>query len=217
MGSSRDAVADQPSQLTGESDIDMAQNDTKKRDKAALLVAEDRYSDEKIAADIGIGRRTLARWKKDEAFSARVREIAADYSQRVFKQGLARRERRLAVLNDLHDKMLQVIAERADSPDLANLPGGKTGLVTKTLKGIGKGDDFQVVEQYEVDTATVREIRALQEQVATELGQLVSRTETVDLTRLFEKMSPAELDAYAREGSLPKWFPSRSQMEAYSA
>jgi len=57
------------------------------------------------------------------------------------------------------------------------------------LKGIGKGDDFQVVEVYEVDTGTVKEIRALQQQVAEELGQRVERTETLDLNKLFERMT----------------------------
>ena len=110
--------------------------------------------------------------------------------------------------------MLLVIEERAESPDLADVPGGKTGLVTKTLKGIGSGDDFQVVEIYEVDTGTVKEIRALQEQVAEELGQRVDPTETVDLNKLFERMTPQELDAYARDGTLPTWFPARARTEA---
>jgi hypothetical protein len=55
----------------------MAQNDTKKREKAAQLVAEDVLSDEKIAAEVGIGRSTLARWKADLRFLARVETIAA--------------------------------------------------------------------------------------------------------------------------------------------
>jgi hypothetical protein len=104
-----------------------------------------------------------------------------------------------------------VISERSDSPDLANVPGGKTGLVMKTLKGLGSGDNFKVVEEYEVDCATVREIRALQEQVAEEVGQRVSRTEMLDLNRRFEKMTKEELEDYAREGTLPAWFPGGMQ------
>ena len=34
-----------------------------------------------------------------------------------------------------------MIAERAADPELANVPSGKTGLITKRLKGIGRGDD----------------------------------------------------------------------------
>lgn len=37
-------------------------------------------------------------------------------------------------------------------------------------------------------------------------GQLVERTESVNLNNLFDKMSAAELDSYAREGKLPIWF-----------
>jgi hypothetical protein len=102
--------------------------------------------------------------------------------------------------------MLRIISERSASPDLADVPGGKTGLITKTLKGLGSGDNFNVIEEYEVDCATVREIRALQEQVAGEVGQRVSRAEMLDLNRLFEKMTNAELETYAKLGTLPTWF-----------
>jgi Helix-turn-helix of insertion element transposase len=80
----------------------MGQNDTKKREKAAQLVAEDYLSDEKIAAEVGIGRSTLGRWKIDRRFLTRVQKIAAAYAKRALKHGLAQKECRLAVLNDLH-------------------------------------------------------------------------------------------------------------------
>lgn len=37
-------------------------------------------------------------------------------------------------------------------------------------------------------------------------GQLIERRETVNLNELFDRMSNSELDAYARDGSLPEWF-----------
>jgi hypothetical protein len=37
-------------------------------------------------------------------------------------------------------------------------------------------------------------------------GQWIDRTETVNLHDLFERMSQDELEAYAREGKLPRWF-----------
>jgi hypothetical protein len=191
----------------------MRQNGTKKREKTAQLIAEDSLSDEKIAECAEISRSTLSRWKGEPRFIARVEAIASAYAKRALNRGIARKERRVAVLNELHEKMLLVISERAASPDLESVPGGKTGLVTKMLKGIGKGEDFQVVEVYEVDTGTVKEIRALQEQVAEELGQRVERTETVDLNKLFEKMTTAELESYARDGVLPKWVPGGLQQE----
>lgn len=39
-------------------------------------------------------------------------------------------------------------------------------------------------------------------------GQWVERSEHIDLNALFERMSAAELDVYAREGMLPDWFTS---------
>jgi len=37
-------------------------------------------------------------------------------------------------------------------------------------------------------------------------GQWVERSERVDLNQLFERMTVAELERYAREGTLPEWF-----------
>ena len=37
-------------------------------------------------------------------------------------------------------------------------------------------------------------------------GQWIERTEQVNLNDLFERMTVHELDIYAREGTLPKWF-----------
>jgi hypothetical protein len=37
-------------------------------------------------------------------------------------------------------------------------------------------------------------------------GQWIDRTEQISLNSLFEKMTTAELEAYAQEGSLPDWF-----------
>jgi hypothetical protein len=37
-------------------------------------------------------------------------------------------------------------------------------------------------------------------------GQWIDRTEQVNLNDLFDRMSVQELESYAREGALPKWF-----------
>ena len=37
-------------------------------------------------------------------------------------------------------------------------------------------------------------------------GEFVERSETVNLNALFERMSTAELERYARDGELPAWF-----------
>lgn len=60
---------------------------------AAVLLDEDTLTDERIAAALGISRRTLARWKTrpevafalDMAGLARVRDIARRYHPRIWK------------------------------------------------------------------------------------------------------------------------------------
>jgi hypothetical protein len=37
-------------------------------------------------------------------------------------------------------------------------------------------------------------------------GELIERTQTVNLNQLFNRMTKAELDNYAKTGALPDWF-----------
>ena len=152
-----------------------------KHEESARLVSEDRLTDEQIAEKAGVTRKCLHQWKRRKAFAARVEELTRIWADRALKYGLARREKRVAVLSDMHNRLLTIIEERGQDAALQAVAGGRTGLVCKTLKGIGKGSDFQTVEEYEVDTAILKEIRAIQEQVAKELGQHVERS-AVDIT-----------------------------------
>ena len=74
--------------------------------------------------------------------------------------------------------MTEVIRQRA--VNLKDVPGGgNTGLLVRQVKGIGKGEDFQVVEEYAVDTGLLRELREHEKQAAIELGEW---TEKQDVT-----------------------------------
>lgn len=150
---------------------------TSRKEQAALLVARDTQTDEAIAAEIGVGRATLARWKDDPRFARRVEEHRELWREHVTQTGIAVMEQRVATLNDLHDRMLTVISERAASPEMQDVPGGKTGLLAHQMKAIGTGQNQTVIDEYVFDAALVREIRAHQEQVAKELGQWVDRRE----------------------------------------
>lgn len=185
---------------------------SKQLEEAAHLVAEDRLPDKEIAARVGITERQLNRWKLEPVFSARVQEIVTEFAKRVTTRGIARKARRIEVLNDLHEKVLTVIDERAKDPALQSVPGGTTGLVTKTLKSIGSGDSQQVVEEHALDTGLIREIRGIQDQVAKEVGQRVERHE-VNVNYLFSRMSPEELEAYASTGFLPEWFRNKLKQQ----
>jgi len=78
-----------------------------------------------------------------KSIAARVEELTRIWADRALKYGLARREKRVAVLSDMHNRLLTIIEERGQDAALQAVAGGRTGLVCKTLKGIGKGSDFQ--------------------------------------------------------------------------
>jgi alpha-D-ribose 1-methylphosphonate 5-triphosphate synthase subunit PhnG len=153
---------------------------TKRREQVALLLAEDRFSDVKIGKLAGVSPFTIAKWKQRPDVKARVAELTQIFADKALKEGLAQRDRRVAVLFQYHEKLRQIVDERAADPEMATIPGGKTGLVTRQMKGIGKGKEFRLVEHFVPDTRLVKELRACGEQIARELGQWQERVEVED-------------------------------------
>jgi Helix-turn-helix of insertion element transposase len=149
----------------------------KKMERAAHLVSEDRLTDTQISESVGVTRTSLVRWKHKDAFAARVEELTQEWADRALQHGYARRSRRLEVLSGLVDDLLKIKELRGTDPELAGLwnGAGATGLVVKTLKGIGKDDSYKEVEVREVDTGVSKEIRCLLDQIAQEAGQHVTQ------------------------------------------
>lgn len=145
--------------------------------RAAVLVAEDDLTDEQIAEAVGITRRTLTNWKRQPEFAAEVGGHVGAIQAGMLRLAIAKKYKRLKVLDDLHGKALAVVEERAERMD-GEAPGAGTGLLTHQVKQIGAGRDAQVVDEYAVDVALIKEIRALEEQAAKELGQWVEKSET---------------------------------------
>jgi Terminase small subunit len=69
----------------------------------------------------------------------------------------------------------------------------------------GKGEEKKpiVVKRTKVKLG---DKRASLELLGKHLKLFIDRTETLDLNALFDRMSAAELEAYARDGILPEWF-----------
>lgn len=150
---------------------------TSGKEEAALLVAFDELSDEAISAKVGISRRTLNDWKNAEPFQKRVESHLAAYRAKVRKRGIAIVENRIAHLQRRHDLMNQVIADRSQSPEMADVPGGKTGLMVHNVKSVGAGENAERVDLYEVDAALLKELREHERQAAQELGQWTEKRE----------------------------------------
>jgi hypothetical protein len=143
--------------------------------RAALLVAEDAQTDEQIASECGVTKRTLERWKKIASFIAAVEAHKTRWRAEIDAQGIANRQNRVDALQDRWERMRAVIEARAE--EHADVPGGKTGLLVRQIKSVGFGQNNQTVEEYAVDTALLKELRAHEQQAAQELGQWLDKHE----------------------------------------
>jgi hypothetical protein len=78
---------------------------------------------------------------------------------------LARRENRLAAIQDRHDRMMRIVQERGD--EMANeVAGGSSGFLVRDYKG--KDADRAV---YKFDSSLAAELREHERQMAIETGQ----------------------------------------------
>lgn len=90
--------------------------------------------------------------------------------------------------------MKQVIDERAIDPEMMKAAGGSTGLLVRKLKQIGSGENAELVEEFEVDTGLLKEMREHEKQAAQELGQWVER-QTMDANvRRLDPTLEAQID-----------------------
>lgn len=174
---------------------------TAARLEAARLLAEGNLTGEQIAEQVGIARSTFYKWRDHPAFMAEVDKCIRRIEATVFRRGIASRVNRVRAQNNRWERMQQVIDERSQDPEMQEVPGGKTGLLTKQTRGIGSGDHFQVVDEYEVDTGLLRELREHEKQVAIELGQWTEKREHSgpDVDEAIER----EMALLAREGQTP--------------
>jgi hypothetical protein len=138
--------------------------------RAAMLVADDHLTNDQIAADVGVTRHALANWKRREDFRTEVERVRTLVRDEVLREGIARKANRIRALDDLFHRIEQIIEERAADPAMQNIPGGKTGLVKRTVKSIGFGASATIIEKFEFDAAVSKQYLAVLEQAAKEMG-----------------------------------------------
>src|SRR6266436_8000086 len=107
--------------------------------QAAMLVADSHSTEAQIAADVNVTTSTLAKWKKREDFRVEVERIQTSVRSQMLREGIALKENRIKALNDHARRIKQIMEERAADPSMQNVPGGKTGLMKRTVKSIGSG------------------------------------------------------------------------------
>jgi len=179
----------------GATEPTMAQNGTSNplpgnKERAAQLCADDVLTDEQIAAKLGIGRRTIFNWRKEQSFVDRVAFHRRELAEKIRQEGIANRQNRVDAYNKRWGLLEEIRVARSEDEWLADVPGGSTGLVVKQLKTVkhqyipdpddedGKPSQM-LVETWEsaVDTGFLNEFRQLEKQAAQDLGQWTEKKE----------------------------------------
>lgn len=133
--------------------------------------------DKAIAEKLGIGISTLWRWRQNPKFIARVDAAVERINAALERRAVGHRARRVDRLNRDWHKLQRIVEERATSAEMKDVPGGTTGLIVHNVKGVGRGEDFQLIDLYEVDTGLLQAIAAIEKQASQELGQWVTKQE----------------------------------------
>lgn len=172
---------------------------TQIRDQAVILLAEGRLNYGEIAEKIGVDVSNLYRWRKNSQFAARVDAHRALLNEIALQRAITGKEYRIGGLADRHNKLLRVIESRAAAAEMKDIPGGDTGLLVRQI--VASAGEVCGYE-YAVDTGTLKELRAIEEQVAKELGQIVTRSEItgkdggpIRHEHSIERMSDEQIDA----------------------
>jgi hypothetical protein len=147
----------------------------KKTELAAIRLAENELTTEEIASEAGVPRSTLWNWRQHPEFAGRIKAAREQIRDEVMAYGIADRVARVRELDGRWRKMRRVIEERAADPRMEGVPGAATGLIVHNVKGVGKGDDFQLIDLYEVDTGLLSELRNTEKQAAQEVGQWLDK------------------------------------------
>ena len=181
---------------------------TAARERAAALLADGELTGEEVADEVGVNRWTLWSWRRQPEFAARVRQITERAAEELERYAIARKVRRMRSYDERWRELQRVIAERAAGPAMQSVPGGKTGLLVRRVKSIGAGVNVREVEEYELDTGLLKELRGLEKQAAVEAGQWATKHEVrggatsvsviPELDQLL-KLSPEELLRLHRE------------------
>jgi transposase-like protein len=145
---------------------------TDKQRDAARLIASNKLTIAQIAETVGISSRTVNDWKRLPEMESEVRKFRRAWRDHAKQEGIGDPDRRLAQINKRWRKLQAVIAARAKCDRLQHVPGGTTGLITVTERSIRlDNDNYSVVEEAQIDTGLLAEMRALEVAAAIELGQ----------------------------------------------
>jgi hypothetical protein len=154
-------------------------------ERAAELVATTPLPFTQVAKESRMPFSRLTRLRQDPEFQARVAELRVDPDVDVLevvadvtRLPYASKEERVQVLVDTVEDLRSVFKARSKlvypvDADQAEYiaQGGRSGLLVRKDRAMGGGPYMVQVIDWSVDTASLKELRALLAQIAAELGQ----------------------------------------------
>lgn len=151
------------------------------------------------AAALGVHKRTIDNWKTLPEFRRAVRE--EQNAWRETARAAMDTDWRLRYLIDRHRRLTSIIDEREKDPAMENVPGGKSGLLTVKYKMLNRVDEggnriSEPVPEFEVDTGTLAELRAIEHAIAVERHEWNPRS-TVETKKTTRVEISAEVRAIA--------------------
>ena len=165
---------------------------TPQRERAAQLVAEDVLTNAKIAATVGVTRRTLQNWLRRDEFRVRVAETAKSIIRDIRSFGIANVRERIKMFQEDLDDLNEIKLARAEqfsgilesgedpsNPDarVHAEPGIETGLVTKRVTTVFTKEGERVTVDFIPDYGLPAAKLALADAAAKHLGQIISKGE----------------------------------------
>lgn len=141
------------------------------QERAARLAAQDELSDAQVARQCGIDRRTLTRWKEQPEFQEQIERRRRVWRHERETQSVAKRRTHLPSLDSRWKDLWGIVAERADSPEMQNVPGGRTGFLYSRQKTYRYAGKVYAVTNHYLDSKLLRQFRALEVQAAKQSGQ----------------------------------------------
>jgi hypothetical protein len=144
---------------------------------AAQLLGEGQLTKRAIADQCGVTAQTIWNWRKDPEFLALIDKARQEYYRDAHTSGDSIREARIMALRQRIILLRQIMVERAKDPDMAEVPGGTTGLMIRDVKTVRSEKGAETVSLYAVDKALLSELREHEKQLAIETGQWSQKIE----------------------------------------
>lgn len=160
----------EPSKLAGK--IAVRGMERRKRFQQAAKLVYEGVPNAEVAKRVDVAARTLQQWQKEPAFRGYLARLTNQVERAQVKALIATKAARLEVLQDITQRLLEIVKQRSEHEEFIGVPGGDTGLLCVDYKKIGQS----IRSIFKVDAGLVSEIRAYLRQAAEETGQLSEAT-----------------------------------------